>query len=96
MGFLAGSLVLIVTYTLLQPGAANQVSSASNVGVQLLRRALSPQVAGVPKTKAGDAGGSVAGAEQSALDATRQYVLQHPAAGSPAPMLTPVPQGRIR
>lgn len=47
-GFLAGSLALIVLYVAVQPGNAAKAQTGSNTLVSLLRRALSPQVAGVP------------------------------------------------
>lgn len=47
-GFVAGSLVLIVLYVALQPGTADKAEQGGNVLVGMLRRALSPEVAGVP------------------------------------------------
>ncbi len=46
--FLAGSLVLIAAYALLQNGAPAAVGAAGNVSLGWFRRALSPDVAGVP------------------------------------------------
>jgi len=43
---------LVVTYGLLQPGAANAVESGGNVLVEAARRLLSPDVAGVPQRRA--------------------------------------------
>lgn len=48
-GFLTGSLALIVLYVAVQPGTAAKAETGSNVLVQLLNRALSPQVAGLPQ-----------------------------------------------
>lgn len=47
-GFLVGSLALIVLYVAVQPGSAAKAQTGSNVLVSTLRRALSPQVAGLP------------------------------------------------
>ena len=47
-GFLAGSLALIVLYVVVQPGTAGKAATGGTVLVSALRRALSPQVAGVP------------------------------------------------
>lgn len=47
-GFLFGSLVLIGLEVLLQPGSAKKAEQAGGVLTGLLRRALSPDVAGVP------------------------------------------------
>lgn len=47
-GFVAGSLALIVLYVVVQPGAADKAATGGNVLVSMLRRALSPQVAGLP------------------------------------------------
>jgi hypothetical protein len=52
-GFFAGSLALIVFYTVLQPASAKQTQQAGNVAVQLLQRALSPGVAGIPNKGSG-------------------------------------------
>lgn len=46
-GFLAGSLVLVVLYVVVQDGASGRVEDASNVAQALLRRLLSPDVAGI-------------------------------------------------
>lgn len=47
-GFLAGSLLLIGLYVLVQPGVASKVEQASGLSLQALRRALSPEAPGVP------------------------------------------------
>jgi hypothetical protein len=47
-GFVVGSLALIVLYVVVQPGTADKAATGGNVLVSLLRRALSPQVAGIP------------------------------------------------
>ncbi|HET6215347.1 MAG TPA: hypothetical protein VFE14_20950 [Micromonosporaceae bacterium] len=64
-GFLAGSLVLIVLYVLVQPGAASKVESASGLSLTALRHALSPEVAGISnraaRAKPGQAVGPGAG-----------------------------------
>jgi hypothetical protein len=64
-GFLAGSLALIVLYVAVQPGTASKAQTGGNVLVGLLRRALSPQIAGLPNhgpaaTLGKDAAGAVA------------------------------------
>lgn len=59
-GFAAGSLVLIVLYVVVQPGASSKTASASNAFVQGMRRLMSPQVAGIgdhSKTAATGTGG---------------------------------------
>lgn len=48
-GFVVGSLVLIVLYVALKPGSAAAVEVGGNVVVDGLRRALSPDVAGLPQ-----------------------------------------------
>lgn len=67
MGFLAGSLVLIAAYTLMQPGAAKNATGASGVAVGLLRRVLSAEVAGVPQKAAAGSGGAGGGAGGTGL-----------------------------
>lgn len=71
IGFLAGSLVLIGVYVLVQDGTSGRVDQASNVIVALLRRVMSPDAAGIanhtkasakatvnsPPTAAGGGGG---------------------------------------
>ncbi|GAA4699803.1 hypothetical protein [Phytohabitans rumicis] len=60
-GFLAGGLALIVFYAVLQPGGAAAAEAGSNVVAQAARRAISPDVAGVPQRgRPGDSGGPVA------------------------------------
>lgn len=46
-GFLLGSVVLIATWVLVQDGVSGRVDQASNVFVKLLRRVMSPEVAGL-------------------------------------------------
>jgi len=53
-GFLAGSLALIALYVGLQPGAARAAEVGGGVAVEALRRALSPDVAGVPQRRVSD------------------------------------------
>jgi hypothetical protein len=50
-GFLAGSLTLVVLYTLLRPNAAGAVQSGSNIALAGFKRLLSGDVAGVPLRK---------------------------------------------
>lgn len=47
-GFLVGTLVLVGFDVLIQPNASGQVVAGGNVLVSLLRRLLSPDVAGIP------------------------------------------------
>lgn len=61
-GFLAGSLTLIVIYVAVQPGTSSKVEQGSGILVGMLRRALSPTVAGVPQRNSyAAAGAGVAG-----------------------------------
>lgn len=46
-GFIAGSLALIVLYVVVQPGAAARAATGGGVLVDLLQRAISPQVAAI-------------------------------------------------
>lgn len=59
-GFVAGSLGLIVLYVVLQRGSANNIESGGSLVVAFLKRATSPEVAGVPRrrTDLGPRGGS--------------------------------------
>lgn len=50
-GFALGSLALIALYVGLQPGAAAAAEAGGGVLVKSLRRALSPDVAGVPQRR---------------------------------------------
>jgi hypothetical protein len=74
-GFAAGSLTLIVLYVLLQQGSADKVAGGGNLAAALIRRALSPEVAGVPDRAAGAGrvgaglGGAAAKAGQAGADA---------------------------
>jgi hypothetical protein len=47
-GFLVGTMLLVGLEVLVQPQTSSQVSSGGNVLVGLLRRLLSPDVAGIP------------------------------------------------
>ena len=47
-GFLVGSMALIVLYVAVQPGTADKLGLGSNAVIALIRRGLSPQVAGIP------------------------------------------------
>lgn len=49
MGFWLGSLTLIIIYVAVQPGSAKAATAGGNVIVATLRRALSPDVAGIPQ-----------------------------------------------
>jgi hypothetical protein len=49
--FLFGSLALIVLNALLGDGAADAVEKGGQASTSLLRRALSPEVAGIPQRK---------------------------------------------
>jgi hypothetical protein len=68
-GFLVGTLVLVVIEVVLQPGAAGKATSGAGVVLSVIRRALSPGVAGVParrgnaptESSAGQSGLGVAG-----------------------------------
>jgi hypothetical protein len=51
VGFFTGSLALIVLYVALQPGSARAAEAGGGVVVEALRRALSPDVAGVPQRR---------------------------------------------
>jgi hypothetical protein len=51
VGFFAGSLALIAFYVLLKPGSARAAEAGGGVVVEGLRRALSPDVAGVPQRR---------------------------------------------
>jgi hypothetical protein len=59
-GFAVGSLGLIVLYVVLQRGSANNIEGAGSLVVAFLKRATSPEVAGVPRrrTDLGPRGGS--------------------------------------
>lgn len=46
-GVLLGSVVLIATWVLVQDGTSGRVQGASNVGVAMLRRLMSPAAAGL-------------------------------------------------
>lgn len=46
--FAVGSLALIALYALLQPNTGRAVTAGGNAFTALLRRALAPDVAGVP------------------------------------------------
>lgn len=50
-GFIVGSLALIVLYVAGQPNAAKAAASGGKWGLSGLRRALSPDVAGIPQRK---------------------------------------------
>lgn len=60
-GAIVGSLVLVIAYVGLQPGVAGKAAAGGGVITALLRRAMSPDVAGIPN-RAGFKGGG-----QSAL-----------------------------
>lgn len=47
-GFLLGSLTLIAIYVVVQPGTADKLGIGGNTLVALMRRAMSPNVAGIP------------------------------------------------
>lgn len=47
-GFLSGSLVLIALWVLVQEGTSSKVEDASGLSLRMLRRAVSPDVAGLP------------------------------------------------
>jgi len=47
-GFLVGSLALIVLYALLQPNTGKAITAGGNSVSAGIRRALAPDVAGVP------------------------------------------------
>lgn len=46
-GFVAGSLALIILYVVVQQGTSSKLDSASKTSTSLLKRALSPSVAGI-------------------------------------------------
>lgn len=48
MGFWAGSLALIVLYVAVQPGTASKTQAGGNALVELMKRALSPDVPAIP------------------------------------------------
>lgn len=52
-GFLAGSLVLVALYVAVQPGSGRAVQEGGGWLISGLRRALSPDVAGVPQVGRG-------------------------------------------
>jgi hypothetical protein len=51
VGFATGSLALIALYVALKPGSARAAEAGGGVVVEALRRALSPDVAGVPQRR---------------------------------------------
>lgn len=46
-GFVTGSLALIILYVVVQAGTSSKLDSASKTSTSLLKRALSPGVAGI-------------------------------------------------
>lgn len=57
-GAIVGSLILVAAYVLLQPGTADKAAAGGGVLQSLLRRASSPDVAGIPNRAArGGTGG---------------------------------------
>lgn len=46
-GFVAGSLGLIILYVVVQAGTSSKLDAASKTSTSLLKRALSPGVAGI-------------------------------------------------
>jgi hypothetical protein len=78
-GFAFGSLVLIIGYAVLQPGAADAATVGGNALVQLLRRGLSPSVAGVPQRK----GAKTSGTAASSSTSTGTTAVSQPAGVAP-------------
>lgn len=61
-GFAVGSLALIALYVGLQPNAATAAEAGGNALVGMLRRALSADVAGLPRRGGAPVGGETVGA----------------------------------
>ena len=68
-GALAGTLVLIVVYVVVQPGASSKAGEASNAFQTGLKRLFSPQVAGI---------GNHSGAAETAPKPTATAVTSGP------------------